>query len=40
MHVDPLVGKDLETNNEKTVIAMQRHSNHTSTTTELLRSKG
>jgi hypothetical protein len=35
-HKDPLLGKDLEINNETTAIAMQRHDNHTSTTRELL----
>jgi hypothetical protein len=35
-HIDPLLGKDLKRNNETTAIAMQWHSKHTSTTTELL----
>jgi hypothetical protein len=35
-HIDPLVGKDLKTNNETTVIATERHSKRASTTTELL----
>jgi hypothetical protein len=33
---DPLLGKDLETNNEKTVVALQRRCKHASTTLELL----
>jgi hypothetical protein len=35
-HIDPLLGKDLETNNETTATAMQRCSKHASTTIELL----
>jgi hypothetical protein len=35
-HIDPLLGKDLETDSETTAIAMQQHSKHTSTTIELL----
>jgi hypothetical protein len=34
--MDPLLGKDLETNNETTAIAMQGHSKHASTTMKLL----
>jgi hypothetical protein len=34
--IDPLLGKDLETDNETTAIAMQQHGQHTSTTIELL----
>jgi hypothetical protein len=34
--VDPLLGKDLEINDEKTAIDMQRRDKHTSTTIELL----
>jgi hypothetical protein len=33
---DLLLGKDLKTNDKTTAIAMQWHSKHTSTTTELL----
>jgi hypothetical protein len=35
-HIDPLLGKDLETNNETTAVAMQWHGKHASTTIELL----
>jgi hypothetical protein len=34
--MDPLLGKDLETNNETTVVAMQQHGKHPSATMELL----
>jgi hypothetical protein len=34
--IDPLLGKDLETNNETTTVAMQRGGKHASTTIELL----
>jgi hypothetical protein len=34
--VDPLLGRDLETNSETTGVAMQRRGKHTSTTIELL----
>jgi hypothetical protein len=34
--VDPLLGKDLETSNETTAIAMQQHSKHASIALELL----
>jgi hypothetical protein len=34
--IDPLLGIDLETNNETTAVAMQWHSKHASTTIELL----
>jgi hypothetical protein len=33
--IDPLLGKDLETNNETTTVAMQRRGTHASTTIEL-----
>jgi hypothetical protein len=33
---DPLLGKDLETNNETTTVAMHRCDKHASTTIELL----
>jgi hypothetical protein len=33
--IDPLLGKDLETNNETTGVAMQRYGKHASTTIEL-----
>jgi formate/nitrite transporter FocA (FNT family) len=35
-HMDPLLGKDLETHNEIKVVAMQQHGKHASTTMELL----
>jgi hypothetical protein len=35
--IDPLLGKDLETNNEATVV-MQRHDKHASTTELLLET--
>jgi hypothetical protein len=34
--IHPLLGKDLETNNEATAVAMQRRDKYTSTTIELL----
>jgi hypothetical protein len=34
--IDPLPGKDLETNNEATAVAMQRRGKHASITIELL----
>jgi hypothetical protein len=34
--IDPLLGKDLETNNETTAVAMQRRREQASTTVELL----
>jgi hypothetical protein len=34
--IDPLLGKDLEINNETTAVAMQQRGKHASTTTELL----
>jgi hypothetical protein len=34
--IDPLLGKDLEMNNEPTPVAMQWHGKHTSTMIELL----
>jgi hypothetical protein len=34
--IDPLPGKDLDTNNDTTAFAMQRHGKHASTTIELL----
>jgi hypothetical protein len=34
--IEPLLGKDLETNNETTTVAMQWHDKHASTTIELL----
>jgi hypothetical protein len=34
--VDPLLGKDLETNKETTAVVMKRRSKHASTTEELL----
>jgi hypothetical protein len=34
--IDPLLGKDLETNNETTAVAMQWHGKHASATIELL----
>jgi hypothetical protein len=34
--IGPLLGKDLETNNETTVVAMQRRGEHVSTTIELM----
>jgi hypothetical protein len=34
--IDPLLGKDLETDNETTAIAMQQYGKHTSTAIELL----
>jgi hypothetical protein len=34
--IDPLLGKDLETNNETTGFATQRRGKHVSTTIELL----
>jgi hypothetical protein len=33
---DPLLGKCLETNNDTTVVAMQRRGKHASTTTKLM----
>jgi hypothetical protein len=35
-HIDPLLGKDLETDNKPTAVAMQWHGKHTPTTAELL----
>jgi hypothetical protein len=35
-HIDPLLGKDLETNNETTAVAIQRRGKHASTTIVLL----
>jgi hypothetical protein len=35
-YIDPLLGRDLETNNVTTAVAMQRHSKHSSTTIKLL----
>jgi hypothetical protein len=35
-HIDPLLGKDLEANNNTTATAMQCRGKHASTTTELL----
>jgi hypothetical protein len=35
-HIDPFLGKDLETNNESTAVAEQQRGKHTSTTVELL----
>jgi hypothetical protein len=34
--IDLLLGKDLETNNETTAVAMHQRGKHTSTTVELL----
>jgi hypothetical protein len=34
--IDPLIGKNLETNNEKTAVAMQRRDKHACATIELL----
>jgi hypothetical protein len=34
--IDPLLGKDLETNEETTPVAVQQRSKHASTTIELL----
>jgi hypothetical protein len=34
--IDPLLGKDLHTNNETTDVALQRRGKHASTTIELL----
>jgi hypothetical protein len=34
--VDPLLGKDLETNNETTTVAMQQRGKSASTTVDLL----
>jgi hypothetical protein len=36
LRIDTLLGKDLETNNETTAVAMQRSRKHASTTVELL----
>jgi hypothetical protein len=36
----PLLGKDLETDNETTAVAMQRRGKHASTTIELLLETG
>jgi hypothetical protein len=35
-HIDPLLGKDLETKNEETSFATQRRGKHASTTMDLL----
>jgi hypothetical protein len=35
-HIDPLLGKDLETKKDTTAIAMQQRGKHTSTTIEIL----
>jgi hypothetical protein len=35
IHVDPLLGKDIETN-KKTAVVTQRHGKHSSTTIDLL----
>jgi hypothetical protein len=37
--MDPFLGKDLETSNKTTAVAMQRRGKHTSTTVELLLCK-
>jgi hypothetical protein len=37
--IDPLLGKDFETNNETTAVAMQRRGKRASTTIELLLEK-
>jgi hypothetical protein len=35
-HIDPLLGKDLEINNEATAVVMQRRGRHAATTIALL----
>jgi hypothetical protein len=34
--IDLFLGKDVETNNETTAVAMHQHGKHASTTTQLL----
>jgi hypothetical protein len=37
--IDPMLGRDLKENNRTAAVAVQQHSKHASTTTELLLDK-